>query len=180
MSLQGRMAAVRGGRWQEERLEKSKVGIYVPCNLGERVWILFRVCEIAFIYFACRKPFKVWIFSRNSSVPGLHTRQRRHSLRLSLPIRQSYLFFWALLPSHSSTRSSTVFLFGTIPLPVCFFPFYATFRILPCFKFLICGLHWYNGSLGKPGPYVTRFFFCIHCRTLVPSTWEKPNKYLLS
>lgn len=67
MSLQGRMAAVRGGRWQEERLEKSKVGIYVPCNLGERVWILFWVCEIAFIYFACRKPFKVWIFSRNSS-----------------------------------------------------------------------------------------------------------------
>lgn len=48
MSLGNRVAAVRGREEEEQIGERGKVGTCGPCNLGERVWILFQVCGNSF------------------------------------------------------------------------------------------------------------------------------------
>lgn len=103
MSLENRVAAVRGGR-RRNRLEKEArwehVGLVI---LGKEFGFHSRYVAIPFIYFACKKPFKFWIFSRNTSVPEQGTRQGRYlSLSRSCPspASQSYLSFWTLLQSN--------------------------------------------------------------------------------
>ena len=161
MSLKSRVAAGGEERGGTEVGKRGKVGARGLVIWGKEFGFYSRYVAVnSFCLLACRKPFKVQVFSRTSDVPEQHTGQGGHLSRSVLsPVSLTCLS--GPCPNLIFHKIFPVFPVRITPPPVCFFLFIA---LLPFCLVLILGvgLLWWRESRGMLGPYVTPSFFCIH------------------